>query len=218
MTATLLRLERANLSETAADAMREMIIDGRLGPGERVNEVRLAAALGVSRTPLREGLRLLAAEGALDAAPHLGFFVRPLTLQEFEQIYDIRPILDPEALRLAGLPTPERVALLEKMNRVLATKKGAAAVELDDRWHLELLADCPNRVLIELIENIIRRTRRYEVALMREGTNVARAIEDHRRIIAALRAGELKGACAALKENMKSGKKPIIDWLKSREK
>jgi DNA-binding GntR family transcriptional regulator len=89
------RLRSISLSEAAADALREMILDGRLAPGERVNEVHMSEALGISRTPLREGLRLLAAEGALDAATNHGFFVRPLTVEEFDQIYDIRPILDP---------------------------------------------------------------------------------------------------------------------------
>src|SRR4051812_50184921 len=94
-------LHRANVSESVAAAVRAMIVDGRLAEGERINEVRLSEALGVSRTPLREALTRLAAEGALTSSPGLGYRVRPLTVEEFEQLYDIRPILDPEALRMA---------------------------------------------------------------------------------------------------------------------
>jgi len=211
-------LDRASLSEAAADSLREMILDGRLAPGERINEVKLSAALGVSRTPLREGLRLLAAEGALDASAHHGFFVRRLTVEEFEQLYDIRPILDPVALRLAGLPAPAQVERLERLNRTLAKARGSEAVDLDDQWHMELLAHGPNRVLIDLIISMARRTRRYELALMREQKNVAQTSADHSRILAALKARDLNAACQALDENMKSGKAPIIAWLKSREK
>jgi DNA-binding GntR family transcriptional regulator len=210
------RLDRANLSETAADAVREMIIDGRLAPGERINEVRLAASLGVSRTPLREGLRLLAAEGALDASPNLGFFVRPLTLEEFDQIYDIRPLLDPEALRFAGIPDKATIAGLERLNARLEKASGPRAVDLDDQWHMELLAHCPNRVLVEMIMTVAKRTRRYEIALMREQRNVTQSTDDHVRVLAALQAGDLDGACAALRENMRSGKAPIVEWLKQR--
>src|SRR5579862_2230589 len=96
-------LRRLNISETVAAAVRAMIVDGRLAPGERINEVRLSQALGVSRTPLREALGRLAAEGALTSPPAIGYSVRPLDVAEFEQLYDIRPLLDPEALRLAGL-------------------------------------------------------------------------------------------------------------------
>ena len=172
----------------------------------------------MSRTPLREALSRLAAEGALSSVPRLGFFVRPLTLEEFEQIYDIRPILDPEALRLAGLPDSRTIERLEKLNRRLAgVRDPENVIGLDDEWHLDLIDRCPNRVLIELIQNIILRTRRYELALMRETSNVRRATEDHERILAALRRRDLPAACAALKRNMQTGRAPIVSWLKARE-
>lgn len=212
----LAEVERGNISQAAADAVRAMIVDGRLSAGDRLNEVHLAQQLGVSRTPLREALSGLVAEGALIARPRLGYFVRPLTLQEFEQIYDIRPLLDPEALRLAGIPNEKRIARLEKLNADLARAKGLRAIEIDDAWHMELIAECPNGVLIEMIENMIVRTRRYELALMREQRNVGVATQDHDRIVAALRAGDLKAACAALKQNMQSGREPIVAWLKTR--
>lgn len=212
----LVEVERGNISEAAADAVRSMIVDGRLSAGDRINEVHLAQQLGVSRTPLREALSGLVAEGALIARPRLGYFVRPLTLEEFEQIYDIRPLLDPEALRLAGIPNEKRIGRLEKLNADLARAKGLRAIEIDDAWHMELIADCPNRVLIEMIANMIVRTRRYELALMREQKNVGVATQDHDHIIAALRAGDLAAACAALKQNMQSGREPIVAWLKTR--
>lgn len=211
-----MQLDQSNISERVAEAVRAMIVDGRLSAGERVNEVRLAGQLGVSRTPLREALSGLTAEGALIAKPRLGFFVRPLTLEEFEQIYDIRPILDPEALRLAGIPSPKRIAKLEKLNTQLQKARGEAAIALDDEWHAELVADCPNKVLLEIIQTIIMRTRRYELALMREQASVANASDEHARIMAALKAGDLPAACSALKRNMQSGREPIVDWLKQR--
>jgi DNA-binding GntR family transcriptional regulator len=210
-------LRRLNVSETVAAAVRGMIVDGRLAPGERINEVRLSEALGVSRTPLREALNRLAAEGALSSTPAIGYSVRPLAIEEFEQLYDIRPLLDPEALRLAGLPTPARLAKLEALNRRFAAARDAeSAITLDDEWHLELIAACPNRVLVEMIEAMILRTRRYEVALLREQPNRLRASGDHDQILQALRAGDLDAACAALKTNMQSGREPIIAWLTAR--
>jgi DNA-binding GntR family transcriptional regulator len=208
-----------NISEAAADAVRAMIVDGRLPDGERINEVRLAQQLGVSRTPLREALNRLSAEGALSSVPRIGYFVRPLTLEEFTQIYAIRPLLDPEALRLAGVPTPKKLERLSKLNESLSkTRNAKTAIALDDEWHLTLIADCPNRVLIELIENIILRTRRYELVLLRESLNVARATSEHALILDALQAGDLDKACAALKQNMESGFAPIAEWLQQREK
>lgn len=210
-------LRRLNVSETVAAAVRAMIVDGRLGAGERINEVRLSEALGVSRTPLREALNRLASEGAVASTPAIGYSVRPLSVEEFEQVYDIRPLLDPEALRLAGLPSTAQLSKLDALNRRFAAARDAeTAITLDDEWHLELIAACPNRVLVEMIESMMLRTRRYEVALLREHPNRLRAGDDHDQILNALRAGDLTAACAALKTNMQSGREPIVAWLTAR--
>lgn len=211
-------LARNNLSTDIAALVRAMIVDGRLPAGERINEVQLSQQLGVSRTPLREALGRLVTEGAITNASRFGNFVRPLTLDEFEQIYDIRPLLDPEALRLAGLPPADRLERLKKINaKFVEARDPETAIARDDEFHLELLADCPNRVLVEMIENIMMRTHRYELALLRESPAVKRSGEDHARIIAALRARHMRGACAALKQNMQTGRAPIIEWLRARK-
>ena len=212
------QLDRPNISESMVVLLRRMIVDGTLLAGQRVNEVHLAKSLGVSRTPLREALGRLVTEGALTIVPRYGYYVCPLTLDEFQQIYQIRPILDPEALRLAGVPSAERLDYLEEINqKIIEAKDAEEIINLDDMWHLELLAECPNRVLIELIEQNIRRTRRYEMALMRERQNVGTASDEHKGILDALRAGDLEAGCEALRRNMQSGFEPIASWLKARE-
>src|SRR4051794_891589 len=143
---------RENLSDHLASELRNMIVDGRLQAGSRINEVHLAGRLGVSRTPLREALGRLAQEGALSSVPRIGWFVRPLSVEEFEQIYPIRSYLDPEALRLAGLPNRERFGLLEALNHRLAVETDPdTIISLDDEWHFELIGECPNKVLLDLI-------------------------------------------------------------------
>jgi DNA-binding GntR family transcriptional regulator len=212
------KLAQGNISGAATAALRAMIVDGRLVEGERINEVHLAGKLGVSRTPLREALNRLSAEGALTNVPRIGYFVRPLTLDEFKQIYAIRPLLDPEALRLAGVPDAKKLEQLGKLNESLRkTRSAKASIDIDDAWHLELISDCPNRLLIELIENMIVRTKRYELAHLQESLNVERATGEHAAILAALKAGDLERACLALKKNMESGFAPLAEWLRQRE-
>jgi len=216
--ATASILPRDNLSDEAALAVRNMIVDGRLTAGARINEVHLAGQLGISRTPLREALSGLEQEGAVTSVARLGWFVRPLTLDEFRQIYPMRALLDPEALRLAGLPALDRLARLRTLNdRIGHARDADAIIALDDDWHRLLIAGCPNRVLLELIDQFIRRTRRYEIALMREGRNVAAATANHDDIMAALEAGDLAAGCAALRKNLQTGFAPIAAWLAERE-
>ncbi|MFN2602569.1 MAG: GntR family transcriptional regulator [Gemmatimonadaceae bacterium] len=211
-------LSRENTSESVATAIRRMIVDGELTSGERINEVHLSRQLGVSRTPLREALARLAHEGALDTIPHIGHFVRALTIDEIEQLYQIRPLLDSEALRLPGLPAKEKIERLRDLNEsIAAADDPEEVIRADDEWHIELVADCPNKILIDLIKQFMRRTHRYEVALMRERGNVQSATRNHRSIIAALKRRDLDAACNALRSNLESGRAPITAWLKARE-
>jgi DNA-binding GntR family transcriptional regulator len=214
----VIALVRDNLSDEVVNRLRNMIVDGTLPAGERINEVHLSRDLGVSRTPLREALSRLVHEGAIRGVPRIGYFVRELTLQEFENIYAIRPILEPEALRLAGLPSRERLERLVSLNdRIGKAKHADAVIDLDDEWHNELIADCPNSVLLEFIRQIISRTRRYEIALMRERRNIAHATRNHRSIMTALRRRDLDAACDELRKNLQWGRAPIVAWLESIE-
>lgn len=205
------------ISEAAADAVRNMIVGGALADGARINEVHLAETLDISRTPLREGLMRLVAEGVVTTEPRRGFFVAPLTLDDFHQLYEIRPILDPEALRMAGIPANRSIDSLERINdAMIAARTPAEAIDLDDEWHRKLIAGCPNRVLLDLIDQIIGRTRCYEHALFRETDHLWNAGDEHQQILAALRDGDLDAACAGLKQNMQSGAEPIVAWLTQR--
>jgi DNA-binding GntR family transcriptional regulator len=211
-------LVRDNLSDSVVLELRGLIVDGQLAAGARINEVHLSRQLAISRTPLREALARLAQEGALRSVARIGYFVRPLTVEEFEQLYDIRPILDPEALRLAGLPSRERMQHLQDLNDAIGRAHDSdAIINLDDEFHMELIAACPNQVLIDLIRQIMQRTRRYEMALMRESRNVAVATANHKEIMTALRKRDLRAACAALRNNLRTGREPILAWLKARQ-
>ena len=211
-------VRRPNLSDSITSRLRAWVLDGRLQAGERINEVHLAAELGVSRTPLREALARLVAEGAVTLRPRHGYYVCPLSRSEFEQIYPVRALLDPEALRLAGVPPPESLGRLRSLNRAIREARDAdKVIDLDDAWHLELVSACPNRVLVGLIEQFMRRTRRYELALMKERPDARVSFRHHAKITAALSAGDLKGACNWLRRNLQHGEAPIVAWLKERE-
>ncbi len=216
-------IERANLAEDVVVAVRDLILDGEVRDGERLNEVQLAERLGVSRTPLREALQRLVSDGFVAQIPRRGFFVRSLTAGEAEQIYPIRAILDPEALALAGLPSAPTIKALERLNRRVVEASRSTGypepvdplevIALDEAWHRQLLGHCPNQVLLELIEGFMARTRRYEVAYFRETEHVEIAGEEHRRILESLEAGDLDAACRRLRQNMQSAVGPILSWL-----
>jgi DNA-binding GntR family transcriptional regulator len=205
---------RPNIGTIVADAVRDYIVDGRLKPGERINEVRLAESLRVSRTPLREALTRLAGEGAVRVVPRSGCYVADLSAQEVEQLYPIRAILDPAALQMAGLPTAGRLRELRALNARLRTARDPKRViSLDDEFHSELLASCPNHVLLELIDQLVWRTRRYELILMSNERASRNAAGEHDAILDALEHKNLSAACERLRDNMLSGMAPLLARL-----
>lgn len=208
---------RPNLSHELAAALREMIFDGRLAAGARVNEVHLSAAMGVSRTPLREALSALVSEGALFSVARRGFIVRELTKEEAQSIYPIRALLDPEALRLSGLPDADQLAQMDGISdRLAKTKDVRRAITLDDDWHRAAWANCPNQVLVDLIEQFMQRTRRYELMSMRNSRILQTSAKSKTEITELLRRRQMGAACRRLRRSLEKGVLPVLDWLSQR--
>ena len=209
---------RANLATEVADTLRQKILDTTLRAGARINEVELAHELNVSRTPVREALATLTAEGLVENRPRRGFFVRELAPDEIAEVYSIRDILDPAALELGGLPDAARLDRLESLNaRILEARHDPERViDLDNAWHLELLDGCPNQILMDLIRQFMHRTRPLERAWLAGASSVDRMAADHARILDALKAGDLPGGVVALRDNMLTGRKAVLDWINSR--
>lgn len=200
------------ISAAIARELRTQIISGGLPPGTRINEVHLARALAVSRTPLREALTRLVGEAFLDTRPNRGFFVRPLSVAEITQLYPIRARLDPWALKLAGVPDAATLKELVHINQQLARSAAdpAEVVDLDDRWHERLLSGCPNPALLELIRQMMWRTRRYELLYFRSPGHVADAARTHAKILAHLKRNQLAAACRELEHNMREASPALL--------
>lgn len=211
-------MHRPNLAQTLTDQLRQRIVAGRLAAASRINEVHLAEELDVSRTPLREALVALAAEDLVQIRPRRGFFVAELDADHMRDLYGIRALLDPQALRLAGPPPAARLAQLRTLNaRLAAEERAEQRVTLDNRWHRDLVGHCPNRVLLDLIDRFMVLTRRYELAYFGETDGALPvALAEHESILQALERGNLDAACDALHRNMVTAIEPLQLWLARR--
>jgi DNA-binding GntR family transcriptional regulator len=211
---------RNNISGDLRQLIRRHITDGELPSDEHVNEVHLAEKFKVSRTPLREALSQLTAEGFLEWKPRRGFFTTPLSVDEVNQLYPLRAYLDPQALRMAGVPEPERIAELRRINQRITRAKGrpSRAIDMDDQWHRGLLANCPNQILLGFIDQLIWKSRRYEYAYLMHTSNIDFATDEHDAILGALEQDNLPAACRMLARNMTSAKEPLLAWLRARER
>lgn len=205
------------MASQVADEVRQLIVTGGLAGGSRINETHLAQRLHVSRTPVREALRRLAGEGAVVSMPNLGFFVAEMSAAELNEVYVLRPQLDVVALRLGGPPSGATLAQMRGVNEKLAKARQAAeAVDLDDQWHRLLLSRCTNTTLLDFIDRLIERTRRYELLLFENEAQRITASDQHAEIMDALEAGDAESACAMLAGNLTRGAAPLRSRIEAR--
>jgi DNA-binding GntR family transcriptional regulator len=191
------------LRQSVYEALVELVVGGRLGPGEHLVETELARQLGVSRQPVREALHRLEAEGWVDLRPNQGAFVHVPTPHEVDELLDVRELLEMQTARLAARSAgPRAVARLRAL-----WHEGEAAVEsgetervvtANNRFHAELALVAGNTVLADLAGIVSRRVRWYyrQVAPARGHESWA----EHGELIDAVEAGdEARAAEIALK-------------------
>lgn len=194
-----------NLSGLAYRAVSEMIRDRRLRGGETIVEQRLAEALGVSRTPLREALQRLEGEGLVVKAPNRSFVVRHVELAEYLQSLKVREILEPEAAALAAGRIP--LARLRAL-RAEAVELNAAPAHTDAHWtsddavHRVLAEHCGNKVMARLIESLRITTRLFEIAWLSD--RVGPDSSEHIAILNALIDGDARAARRAVQAHIRS--------------
>lgn len=199
-------IEHGTLSDVVEDKLRNMLFDGGLASQEHLNEEWLAGRLGVSRTPVREALSRMAADGLVRAEPRRGFFTRSFSDGEVADHYELLGILEPAALGIAGLPDHPTLMRLTALNGKIAVAAGdlQATVDLDGQWHLTLLRGCPNAELLSLVRRYLERRRLFDLSYLADPRNVEITVGEHDVVLHALKRGKLERAVDALRIHVQS--------------
>ncbi len=198
-------------------AIRDLILDGTLRPGERLVENRIAERIKTSRTPVREALHLLEKEGLLESIPRAGYRVKPLHWEEVEEICAIRVANETLAARWAlKRITPKELLALET-NLTLAEHEVTqgnpkAFVHRDAEFHEILAHASRSERLLELCQLLRKHMLRYRVESVYLTENAVRAITGHRRILEHLRAGDEPGLEEAIREHLEQSKRDIYRY------
>ncbi len=206
------------LSATTLSRLREMILRGDLPAGARLGEVELADRLGVSRTPVRESLGRLAAEGLVELVPNRGARVTSWTSAQLEEVFDLRAALEPRLTALAvAHATAADIAGLERLALAMA-REGApgprrdldALVPLNRAFHERLvgLAGCSAMAaaLAGAVHApiVVRNFHAYDDA------SLARSLAHHLEIIAALRARDPAWAAAVMTAHIRNARAVMV--------
>ncbi|MCP2339022.1 GntR family transcriptional regulator [Actinomadura rupiterrae] len=207
-------IERRPLREQIKDELLERLGRGEFAADEPINENRMAADLGVSRTPLREALIALEREGVIRSERGKGFRFAPLSRKEFLDLSTIVREMESLALRLT-----DPAFLVSIAPRLLAEARGfpdqraayAVLERYDDEWHELLTSGCPNERLLDMIGSLKLTMHRYERVVVGDQDVLERSAAEHERIAECLLAGDVEGAVDALKTNWASGSERIME-------
>ena len=195
------QIHRVSVADQVASILRQRILKGELRPGMPLQEVPLAASLGVSRNTMREATRILSLEGLLKRSIHRGVAVSQLSLKDVEEIYHLRRMLEIPAVLTANTNNadvlPELKNAFEGYEQAVQDRDWVRAVEVDLQFHTLLIRFHRNRRLESFYQKLIGELRMGMVLVDRGHDDPGRLVPAHRRLYQLLSAGKLK-QCAAL--------------------
>jgi DNA-binding GntR family transcriptional regulator len=203
------RITRRTLHEEVLERLRDMIIEGRLEPGQRINEGQIGAQLGVSRTPLREAIKTLVSEGLVEILPAKGAVVRKFTARDLYQVLEVLKSLEQLGGRMAceqgSDATIEAIDALHKRMLVLyGTRERLEYFKLNQAIHSAIVAASGNTVLMEMHETLQARIKRLRFIGNEGPVKWAGAVAEHEDMMAALLKRDAEALSEAIGRHMDS--------------
>jgi len=212
-------LKKENLSNQVFEQVKEIIVRGEIPAGKRMIESEIAASMGISRTPVREAVHKLEAEGLLKPLPRGGYVVRGLSLPDIEETFEIRSILESFAAYLAAnrhsskeiLPLEKK---MEEFQRYLDRDDLKELTRINTEFHELLYALSRSQRLIKMINDL-----RDEIYFLRKiilnSVDMARlSNKDHREIIKAIKRRGAKKVEKLVRDHILRGKEFVINEIR----
>ena len=208
------RIAPTALYQEVAERLRQRIFAHELTPGTWIDEQKLAEQYGISRTPLREALKVLASEGLVELKPRRGCYVTEISSQDLDDIFPLMAMLEgrcaSEAVSRAG---PEDIGTLREIHERLeqSAREGKidAFFEANQEFHRKIQELSGNRWLLSVIQDlrkVLKLSRLHSLSL--EG-RLQQSLEEHRTIMAAMEAGNPAAAENIMHDHLLSGRSAL---------
>jgi len=203
----------------AVERLRDLVFTGKLAANSSHLESELAEALGMSRTPVREALRTLAAQGLVEIRPRHGVRICAVSPRDMAEIYDVLTELESLAASDAagrGLGAGDLANLaqfLDEMDAALARNDRAAWAERDDGFHCELVRLGGNSRVIGIVGMMADQVRRARLVTLYMRPNPVQSNADHRGVYEAIRAGHAHLASDLHRAHRRAAKRMLLDLL-----
>jgi DNA-binding GntR family transcriptional regulator len=207
-------IQRRYLHDEVAERLRALILAGELEPKERINENELCEKFGISRTPLREALKILATEGLLELLPNRGARVASVSQAEIHEMIEVVAALEATAAELAcqtikDAEIEEIAAKTAMMGKAQIRGDETAYFMLNREIHEAIMRASRNTTLAGIYENLSSRIQRMRYTAHKTPDQWQRAMDEHSRMVDLLRARDGEGLAKVMREHLR-GKKAVI--------
>ncbi len=201
----------------AYDIIRDAILSGALLPGQKLRQETLAELIGVSRVPVRSALIQLEADGLVELQDRRGAVVKSVSVEQAREVYDIRTLLELEALRRSmAHMTPERLTRIRELSRAVdAEQEGGGFIDARTEFYAVLYDAERHPVLWETIEQLKLKVGRYVLGWRLVGDEGAEHSHSHEHLIDAVEAGDVDHALAVLREHLESVRDAVLALLET---
>ncbi|MEF8732632.1 MAG: GntR family transcriptional regulator [Candidatus Accumulibacter meliphilus] len=208
------QIAQTALYQEVAERLRQRIFAHQLAPGARIDEQALAIDYGISRTPLREALKVLAAEGLVTLRPRRGCFVTEISEQDLDDIFPLMAMLEGRcALEATTRAQPEDLARLDalhaELQRFAESNEIERFFEVNQAFHYQIQEMSGNRRLRQVIQDlrkVLKLTRLFSLSI--DG-RVQQSLAEHAIILAAIKAGDAAGAQVAMHDHILAGRQAL---------
>ena len=210
------------IREQVYKILRDDICQGVYEPGTRLQEVELAENLNVSRSPVREALRQLSADGLLLEIPNKGVYVKEFTVKDIEEIYDLRVMLESYGiLHSAGHITSMRrerlLGMLTEMETFLDKGDVQAYTSVDEKLHNQIVHLGDNSLINDTYDRVRSMNQQFRILSLMDQQRFSDSLDEHRKIVHALVTGDLKRADDINREHLELARQTILKRMKNKE-
>jgi DNA-binding GntR family transcriptional regulator len=218
MAAEIISIPRASLHEQAATRLRQMLVEGAIAPGAKLNERELSELLQVSRTPLREAIKMLASEGLVELLPHRGAIAVALDEQAVRDTFEVMAGLEALSGELAARRiTDEELAEIRathyEMLAAYTRRDLSAYYRLNAQIHRAINAAAKNPVLSATYERINARLQALRFRSNQDGAKWKNAMREHEQMMEALAARDAAGMRKVLATHLNNKLDVVLELL-----
>jgi len=208
-----------SLTEEIENILRERILKGEYGIGERIKESRIAEELKVSRTPIREAFRQLEKEGLIESVPNRGSFALGLTRRDIEDIYAVRAAVEILAIEwaVARISEGELQRLQDAFDRMefyTGKQDSRKVLELNKVFHETIYSASGSRFLAQILKSYQEYVEKTRKATVYRSENLPVILEEHRQILEAIKSKDQRKAVARISSHLANSRKRAEQSMK----